>query len=139
MQQTNTYKLNLVETTDNFSPSPLNENMEKLEEALEVYKSALSDQVKFNVGVYTGTGTLGTAGKTVIKFPFEPKFVLVWGSSPYIGLFARDGVCRIIYGNSASQPSVTWGTKSLSLWTAVNDAAYQLNSEGCTYNWLAVG
>ena len=31
MQQTKTYKLNLIETSDTFSPDPLNENTEKLE------------------------------------------------------------------------------------------------------------
>lgn len=34
MQQTGTYKLNLIETSDTFSPNPLNENTEKLEKAL---------------------------------------------------------------------------------------------------------
>lgn len=35
MQQTNKYKLNLIEKDDTFSPDPLNDNMEKVEEALE--------------------------------------------------------------------------------------------------------
>ena len=34
MQQTPTYKLNLIETSDLFSPNPLNENAQKLEAAL---------------------------------------------------------------------------------------------------------
>ena len=34
MQQTETYKLNLIETSDTFSPAPLNENAQKLESAL---------------------------------------------------------------------------------------------------------
>ena len=35
MQQTNKYKLNLIEKDDTFSPDPLNDNMEKVERALE--------------------------------------------------------------------------------------------------------
>ena len=35
MQQTNKYKLNLIEKDDTFSPDPLNDNMEKVEGALE--------------------------------------------------------------------------------------------------------
>ena len=35
MQHTNKYKLNLIEKDDTFSPDPLNDNMEKVEEALE--------------------------------------------------------------------------------------------------------
>ena len=34
MQQTETYQLNLIETSDTFSPAPLNENAQKLESAL---------------------------------------------------------------------------------------------------------
>ena len=34
MQQTNKYKLNLIEKDDTFSPDPLNDNMEKVEGAL---------------------------------------------------------------------------------------------------------
>ena len=35
MQHTNKYKLNLIEKDDTFSPDPLNDNMEKVERALE--------------------------------------------------------------------------------------------------------
>lgn len=35
MQHTNKYKLNLIEKDDTFSPDPLNDNMEKVEGALE--------------------------------------------------------------------------------------------------------
>ena len=35
MQQTNKYTLNLIEKDDTFSPDPLNDNMEKVERALE--------------------------------------------------------------------------------------------------------
>lgn len=35
MQQTNQYQLNLIETSDTFSPAPLNENAQKLEAALQ--------------------------------------------------------------------------------------------------------
>ena len=35
MQQTNKYKLNLIEKDDTFSPDPLNDNMEKVEGALK--------------------------------------------------------------------------------------------------------
>ena len=35
MQHTDKYKLNLIENSDAFSPDALNENMQKLEAALE--------------------------------------------------------------------------------------------------------
>ena len=39
MQQTDKYKLNLIETSDTFSPAPLNENAQKLEAALETARA----------------------------------------------------------------------------------------------------
>ena len=40
MQQTKNYKLNLIETSDTFSPAPLNENAEKTEAALAALHAA---------------------------------------------------------------------------------------------------
>jgi len=40
MQQTNKYKLNLIEKDDAFSPDPLNENARKVEAALDAKASA---------------------------------------------------------------------------------------------------
>ena len=40
MQQTQTYKLNLIETSDTFSPAPLNENMEKVEAGISAEAAA---------------------------------------------------------------------------------------------------
>jgi len=42
MQQTKTYKLNLIETSDTFSPDPLNENTEKLEAEVSAEAAARS-------------------------------------------------------------------------------------------------
>ena len=41
MQQTTKYQFNLVDATDDFSPDPLNQNMEKVEEALAGQAAAL--------------------------------------------------------------------------------------------------
>lgn len=42
MKQTNKYKLNLIETSDPFGPEALNENTQKLEDALEAKGADLS-------------------------------------------------------------------------------------------------
>ena len=42
MQQTSKYQFNLVDTTDDFSPAPLNQNMEKVEEELSGLSTALT-------------------------------------------------------------------------------------------------
>ena len=44
MQQTTTYKLNLIETSDAFSPEPLNQNTRKVETALADGAAALAEE-----------------------------------------------------------------------------------------------
>ena len=45
MQQTEKYKLNLIEKTDTFSPDPLNENMQRVEAAIAAGDAALDQRV----------------------------------------------------------------------------------------------
>lgn len=80
MQQTETYKLNLVEGEDTFSPLPLNENAEKLEGALgglDAADAALDARVtvleakKIVFGHYAGTNQVKT-----ITLGFTPLAVL---------------------------------------------------------------
>ena len=65
MQQTENYKLNLIETSDPFSPAPLNENAQKTEAALAAEaaaRQALDGRVqvlelrRIVVGSYAGSG-----------------------------------------------------------------------------------
>ncbi len=45
MQHTDKYQLNLIETSDPFSPDPLNENAQKLEQAISA-EAAAQDQAR---------------------------------------------------------------------------------------------
>ena len=72
MQKTEKYQFNLVEPSDTFSPDPLNQNMEAVEQALDglsgrsddgdAQTAALSarvaklEQHRFAVGSYKGVG-----------------------------------------------------------------------------------
>ena len=89
MQQTKTYKLNLIETSDTFSPDPLNENTEKLEAevsaeaaarqssdaALEARVTVLEAR-RFVAGTYKGNGI----DDQLINLGFTPIAVLVQSS-----------------------------------------------------------
>lgn len=46
MQQTDKYKLNLIEKTDTFSPDALNENMEKVEGSITAEAAALDQRLQ---------------------------------------------------------------------------------------------
>ena len=90
MQQTETYQLNLIETSDTFSPAPLNENTQKLEGIIAAGTSAeaqaradadaaLDARVtvlegrKIVAGIYIGNGASATA---TIHLGFTPIAVI---------------------------------------------------------------
>ena len=78
MQQTSKYQFNLVEGSDDFSPAPLNQNMEKVEEELEGIEESLAtvmesvDGHKIAVGSYRGSG-----GTKNVNLGFTPSMVIV--------------------------------------------------------------
>ena len=77
MQQTSKYQFNLVEGSDDFSPTPLNQNMEKVEEALETIKET-AEEKPYSCGVYIGNG-----GTQTVTLGFRPSFVVVNGAAGY--------------------------------------------------------
>lgn len=87
MQHTETYNLNLIETSDTFSPDPLNQNAQALEDAVEAARaeaqaadSALDARLKvfeakhFKFGTYKGAG-LGTDYPLTVNVGFTPTVV----------------------------------------------------------------
>lgn len=92
MQHTETYNLNLIETSDTFSPDPLNQNAQALEDAVEAARaeaqaadSALDARLKafeakhIKCGIYTAPQTDNTP--MTISLGFTPKAVLVLNGS----------------------------------------------------------
>lgn len=89
MQQTPNYKFNLIETSDTFSPAPLNENAEKTETALDslaAVDSALGSRIAtlelhcFSAGSYKGNGA--SAGQ-LVDVGFAPKVVFASSNQGY--------------------------------------------------------
>ena len=79
MQQTETYKLNLIETSDPFSPQALNENTQKLE---EVVSEKLEDmdrriQVFEAQKIVVGSYTTSVGNNFFYDLGFHPKLVLI--------------------------------------------------------------
>ena len=88
MKYTKNHQFNLIETTDTFSPEPLNQNMETLEQALselagrndtgDAQAAALAKRITtleghyFTVGTYTGNGS-----EMTINLGFTPKCVII--------------------------------------------------------------
>lgn len=135
MQHTETYGLNLIETSDPFSPAPLNENTLALEAILAGLRTdlgstggALSDRVtaledrRLAAGTYKGTGVTIT-----ISVGFTPRAVLVY--SPRLG-----ACCLAVTGSTMGSVSVRTGG-----FEAKNGSgSSQFSYNGDTYHYLAV-
>ena len=77
MQQTSKYQFNLVEGSDDFSPTPLNQNMEKVEEELIALSAALTPEgVPCQYGTFYFTGSTA-AGSALITFTFSPRLLIL--------------------------------------------------------------
>ena len=110
MQQTETYKLNLIETSDTFSPAPLNENAQKLEAAIAAGDAAeaaaraaavaaLDQRVsvlelhKCVVGYHVGSGTvdLGFTPAAIIASGYSGHGLVLQGFPLSAGLQIVEG------------------------------------------------
>ena len=89
MQKTETYKFNLIEATDSFSPDPINENVSILESALA--SKLGGDYPGWVTGTYTGTGAVNEP--YAVDVGFKPTFLfIIGGTSGYrYGFMLRHG------------------------------------------------
>lgn len=83
MQQTEKYKLNLIERNDPFSPDALNQNTQKVEDAMAAHEAGIEQRLtvleahRIAYGTYTGNGQ----NNRFIFLPFTPKLVVLIGSN----------------------------------------------------------
>lgn len=102
MKQTETYQLNLIEPSDVFSTDPLNQNMEKVEAALDTVRAeakagdgaldtrlAVLEARKIVVGTYTGTGE----SRRFVDLGFEARAVLIQSYGLRPNFSVRDHEC----------------------------------------------
>lgn len=147
MQHTSKYQFKLIEGTDNFSPGPLNDNMEKVEEALAGLEAGLGSgghNARIAFGTYTGTGTYGAASPTSISPGFFPVVAFVgdaenamnygWPTTFLRGCPNANGVG--IHGYQMQ--NISWGEDSVS-WYDTQNASYQMNASGGTYYYVVIG
>ena len=143
MKQTEQYQLNLVETTDTFSPQPINENTEAIETLLKNQSLAIDSCARMAAGSYTGTGASGAAAPNTLTFNFTPKVLLVmastaglWNEYQSSMLLIRPMTTGVTGNQEESRVTVTWGENFVSWYGA--DYIFQMNSER-TYYYFAIG
>lgn len=145
MQQTETYKLNLIETDDVFSPAALNENAKTLEAELARLDAAIGTvgtTCRIVTGTYKGTGTFGSGKATAIQFDQFPELLFVQGSG-YYGLFLRGcsmALCTEPYYGSLWGLYTQWSSNGKVSWYHSNaiGAYSQLNTLDVTYTYTAL-
>ena len=77
MQQTTKYQFKLIEGSDDFSPQPLNDNVEKVEELISGVEAAYTpDNKPYVTGQYTCQSSLLN-----INLGFKPTMVIVAGDT----------------------------------------------------------
>lgn len=147
MQQTNLFKLNLIESGDTFSPNPLNENMELVEAALQAQAGSLgalsSGQLKCAVGTYIGNGKSGSENANSLTFSFEPKFLLIWtGADSYRAIGIRGGKLVIYYSEQFGELPTTWSGNTVSWYFTAysgDGTRPQMNGNNMKYQYFALG
>ena len=162
MQQTSKYQFNLVDTTDDFSPAPLNQNTQKaeailtgvevalangletVEEGLEELKAGLGSgghNARIAWGTYTGTGTYGASNPTVFSCDFYPLLVVVeWQNYQYGHplILARGVTTMPTNFNGYHTVTVAWGNTQVEIYTTVS-ADVQFNMAGEAYHYVILG
>ena len=143
MQQTEQYKLNLIETSDTFSPNPLNENMEKLEKALgtktDAAVTAALEQRVISLedrhvvgGIYIGDSSSNGVYQTV-SLGFTPTLVLASAGVGKSPVFVWEGGN---WGVSGYEPSLMITEGGFKACSTMN---LQLNLKGGKYPFIAIG
>ena len=157
MQQTTKYKFNLIETSDTFSPDPLNKNTEAVEtqlaalEGVDAANRAAREKVigfggkatcRNGYGSYVGTGKYGQTYPNSLSFDFKPHVVFIACTkyeSSHQQIMLRNGAISLPGG--ASFVYTTWGERQISWYSPSGSYGplYQCNAQGVTYYWVALG
>ena len=139
MQQTTKYQFKLIEGSDDFSPQPLNDNVEKVEQALTEFEAALetvqdaTEVLPYVTGSYTGDGS---TNDRVITLGFMPKFVIITGMS-WSNTEDSPSLKKFVLAGPGS--SFTIVSRTNTGFTVKNSTAPypELNISGSTYGYIA--
>lgn len=104
--------------------------------------------VKIATGNYSGAGVGGSSSPNTLTFDFEPQILLIAtkdGSQVRYFAASRNSEYSFLvslYDGSTAKCSyssiITWNGKTVS-WYCTVDRSYQMNHEGLTYNYIAIG
>ena len=153
-------------STDKFSMQTLNNKFSevvadfnadnaKIDAAIKAVAENGANAAQIAVGTYVGTGASGAEHPNTLTFSFVPKLVLVVQADTGLDLGADGSYwqCSFLWnpgintltlayyttGWMASHVTFAQQNKSLSWWVTDNRPTNQLNTNGTTYFYLALG
>ena len=147
MQQTSKYQFNLIEPEDKFLPTPLNQNMEKVEEAFQEIQTDLGTighNLRVETGSYVGTGKYGSANPIQLSFNLYPVVVMIVNTSTNIAsppfTLMRPTPCSVFAAgsNASAAVYVTWEDFTVHWYSGASTSA-QANNSGDIYSYIALG
>lgn len=98
-----------------------------------------SVESKVHPGAYTGSGTYGSGNPNSLTLEFEPKLVIIQGTSGRMAVLIKpSGVGISIGASNSTTLNVIWDGESVSWYNAVN-ASNQMNTSNETYSYTAFG
>lgn len=137
MTQTTNFHLNQWSPEDYVRRTDFNADNAKIDAAL-----AAAGNCRIVTGSYTGTGTSGVNGQNTLTFDFTPRIVflnteLVNPSNTIPRYFALLCPASKYAFDANHRGGVTWGENSVSWYS--DGPSYQMNTEGTTYQYIAIG
>ena len=142
MQRTQNYNLCQWEAEDRIMRSDFNADNQKIDAALGAQQAAMP---RIAFGSYVGDGRYGSSRPNSLTFDFEPKLLFVQSKAGGMqsGIIALRGAetAALFPGYQYSDNHyvyTTWSGNTVS-WYDLQHGTYQLNTNGGTYYYLALG
>lgn len=117
-----------------------NDAFQQIKTLIDNAQASADGKAKIQTGSYVGTGTYGANNPCSLTFDFEPKFMFVTGGV-YSGLFDNsNGVVLKVVATALVGKSLTISIDGFTIkWYNGESADYQLNRNGDTYSYVAIG
>lgn len=142
--KTENYSLNQWVSTDYFMMSDFNADNLAID-------TALAEKANISSGTYIGNGTAGAASPVSLSFAFNPAIVVVTGpggkdgeahevSAVFIRNHTAGAYTAAINGEAECvELACSWNGHELSFHSAAGSALEQLNAQGESYGYVAIG
>ena len=137
MTYTTNYQLNQWAKSDRVLMDDFNADNQKIDAAL---KAVADGGTKLAVGTYVGTGQFGEAHPNTLAFDFAPTGILITAPKSSPNALILIAPAEIMYYPMDSRSvQVAWNGNTVSWYQINNGADFQMNQDGVSYRYIAIG